>query len=101
MNCIHLGFNKPKIILQNICFSRIFIECSAKELQGLNRIIEEAVWALIVKNSNPLIAAFMAGAGSMSGNLSSSVLFVSLNVLRNISVIYVTDGKSGQDLWRA
>ena len=89
MNFIHLGFNKPRNSFSKyLFFSRIFIECSAKELQGLNRVIEEAVWALLVKNSNPLIAAFMAGAGSMSGNLSSSVLFVSLTVLKTIIVIY-------------
>jgi hypothetical protein len=37
--------------------------------------VEELIWTLIVKNSNPMMAALMASAGAMSGNLSSSVSY--------------------------
>lgn len=60
------------LYLTNKIEARVFLECSAKEQQGLSRIIEETVWALMVKNANPMMAALMASAGSMGGNLSSS-----------------------------
>ena len=54
-------------------YFRLFIECSAKEQLGLNRLIEELVWTLIVKNSSPIMAALMASAGAMGGNMASTV----------------------------
>lgn len=52
---------------------RVFIECSAKDQHGLNRIIEEIVWTLIVKGQNPMMSSLMPSSGSVGANLSLSV----------------------------
>ncbi len=57
-------------------FFRVFIECSAKDQHGLNRIIEEIVWTLIVKGQNPIMPSLMPSSGSVGANLSLSVSII-------------------------